>query len=166
MVKNQKLALSPTNSPFSEYKEQNPIPAATVGKSTYRESNVLRGRGGGTNVHPGNRTFRELIDLHRRPYLTARKNNKPEILRSIVRTICEANGKFLRKDEKSGLWFEIGDDVAREKTSQVLRQRAPKMRKILLDSEVEEAKGVVAQQNPQGQEQQSVNMAAPVVANR
>lgn len=116
------------------------IPAATVGISDYGENDVLSGRGGGTNVHPGNRNFRDLINLHRRTYLKARKNDKPAISRAIVRSIREIKGKFLKKDEKSGLWFEIGDDAAREKTSQALRQRAPEMRKLLFDTEMEEAK--------------------------
>ena len=38
------------------------------------------------------------------------------------------------------MWFEIGDDAAREKTSQALRQRAPEMRKLLFDTEREEAR--------------------------
>jgi hypothetical protein len=57
-----------------------------------------------------------------------------------VRSDREAVGRFLKKDEKSGLWFEIGDDAAREKTSQALRQRAPEMRKLLFDTEREEAR--------------------------
>jgi hypothetical protein len=91
-------------------------------------------------VHPGNRSFRDLINLHRRAYLKARKNDKPAISRAIVRQVRDAHGRFLRKDEKSGLWFEIGDDAAREKTSQALRQRAPEMRKLLFDTEREEAR--------------------------
>jgi hypothetical protein len=46
----------------------------------------------------------------------------------------------LKRDEKSGLWFEVGDDAAREKTSQALRQRAPEMRKILFETEREHAR--------------------------
>jgi hypothetical protein len=42
--------------------------------------------------------------------------------------------------EKTGLYLEIGDDAAREKTSQALRQRAPEMRKLLLDHEMEGAR--------------------------
>ena len=122
---------------------------------------AFRSRGGGTNVHPGNRNFRDLINLHRRAYLKARKNDKPAISRAIVRTIREANGKFLKKDEKSGLWFEIGDDAAREKTSQALRQRAPEMRKLLFDAELEEAR-MAAEQN---QQQQRMMMGIPVMTN-
>lgn len=57
-----------------------------------------------------------------------------------VNAIREKNGRFLKKIEKTGLWFEIGDDAAREKTSQALRQRAPEMRKLLLDHEMDSAR--------------------------
>lgn len=133
------------------------IPPATEGISTYGENDVLSGRGGGTNVHPGNRNFRDLINLHRRAYLKARKNDKPAISRAIVRAIRESNGKFLKKDEKSGLWYEIGDDAAREKTSQALRQRAPEMRKLLFDAELEEAR-MAADHSQQQQQQQQQRM--------
>jgi len=116
------------------------VPPATEGTSIFHDADVLSGRGGGTNVHPGNREFRDLINLHRRSYLKARKNDKPAISRSIVRSIRDAGGRFLKKDEKTGLWLEIGDDAAREKTSQALRQRAPEMRKLLFDTEREEAR--------------------------
>jgi hypothetical protein len=119
-----------------------PVLASKVGTTVFGDSDVLSGRGGGTNVHPGNRNFRDLINVHRRAYLKARKNDKPAISRAIVRSVREANGAFLKKDEKSGLWFEIGDDAAREKTSQALRQRAPEMRKLLFDTEREEARYV------------------------
>jgi hypothetical protein len=117
-----------------------PVSASKEGMNYFADNDVLSGRGGGTNVHPGNRNFRDLINLHRRAYLKARKNDKPAISRAIVRAIRETTGKFLRKDDKSGLWFEIGDDAAREKTSQALRQRAPEMRKLLFDTEREEAR--------------------------
>lgn len=137
-----------------------PIPAATEGIDSYGENDVLSGRGGGTNVHPGNRRFRDLINLHRRAYLKARKNDKPTISRAIVRSIRDINGKFLKKDDKSGLWFEIGDDAAREKTSQALRQRAPEMRKLLFDTEMEEAR-VAAEQNPNSPQHQPQQMQLP-----
>jgi hypothetical protein len=56
--------------------------------SSHRVSLVWhgKGRGGGTNLHPGNRQFRDLINLYRRDYLKARKNDKPSISRSIVST--------------------------------------------------------------------------------
>jgi len=99
------------------------------------ENDVLSGRGGATNVHVGNRFFRSLIDAHREKYLRAKKNDKPEISRSIVSIIRRRNGAFLKKDESSGLFFEIGDDLAREKTSQALRQRAPDHRRRMMEED-------------------------------
>lgn len=111
------------------------VAASKEGIKFYSVNDVLCGRGGGTNVHPGNRRFRDLVNTNRRAYLMARKNDKPTISRSIVRAFREINGRFLKKDDHKDLWFEIGDDCAREKTSQALRQRAPEMRKILQEDE-------------------------------
>jgi len=131
----------------NETNDPPPILPSKVGQVTFDENDVLSGRGGGTNVHPGNRNFRDLINLHRRAYLKARKNDKPAISRAIVRSIRGTGGKFLKKDEKTGLWFEIGDDAAREKTSQALRQRAPEMRKLLFDSEDQDTRGATQPEN-------------------
>jgi hypothetical protein len=122
------------------------VPPSKVGIKFYSKNDVLCGRGGGTNVHPGNRRFRDLINANRRAYLKSKKNDKPAISRSIVQTIRDMNGRFLKKDEKLNLWFEVGDDGAREKTSQALRQRAPEMKKILFEEEQRQRREQVARQ--------------------
>jgi hypothetical protein len=48
---------------------------------------VLFGRGGMTNSHPGNRRFRDIIALHRPDYIRAVKMDKPGVARKIVRAI-------------------------------------------------------------------------------
>lgn len=126
---------NPSASSPAPRKEHIVFPPSKEGIKFYSRNDVLSGRGGGTNVHPGNSRFRDLINANRRTYLKARKNDKPAISRALVRTIREMNGRFLKKDEKLGLWFEIGDAAAREKTSQALRQRAPEMRKLLFEEE-------------------------------
>lgn len=123
-----------------------PVPACAVGMSTFDDNDVLSGRGGGTNIHPGNRNFRDLINMHRRAYLKATKNDKPAISRAVVRAIRETGGKFLKKNEKEGQWYEIGDDAAREKASQAFRQRAPEMRKLLFDSEQQQVRAIAEEQ--------------------
>ncbi|KAL3790325.1 hypothetical protein ACHAWO_010335 [Cyclotella atomus] len=135
----------------SSFDKSKLIQPSSTGIKFYSRNDVLCGRGGGTNVHPGNRRFRDLINANRRAYLKARKNDKPAISRSIVRTIREMNGRFLKKDEKLGLWFEIGDDGAREKTSQALRQRAPEMKKILFEDEQRQRNEQLSRQQQQQQ---------------
>lgn len=86
---------------------------------------VLFGRGGMTNGHPGNRRFRDIIALHRPDYIRATKMDKPKVARRIVRAIRQGNppGRFLRKGD-DGKWYDVGDRNAAEKTSQGLRERS------------------------------------------
>lgn len=88
--------------------------------------NVPRcGRGGLTNHHKGNKRFRDIVALHRADYVRAPKIQKPSVARVIVRAIRngEPPGRFLRKDDKTGKWVDIGDKKAAEKTSQALREK-------------------------------------------
>lgn len=63
--------------------------------------------------------------LHRPDYVRAPKIQKPSVARVIVRAIRNGDppGRFLRKDEKTGKWVDIGDKKAAEKTSQALREK-------------------------------------------
>lgn len=88
-------------------------------------SDILCGRGGLTNHHKGNKRFRDIVALHRPDYVRAPKIQKPSVARVIVRAIRNGDppGRFLRRDNKSGLWYDIGDKRAAEKTSQALREK-------------------------------------------
>jgi hypothetical protein len=97
------------------------------GSLSYADQDVLSGRGGGTNLHNGNRIYRDLILSHRETYDIASKAKKPGVSRKIVQMIRDRGGRFLRK-EKDGLYYDIGDESAREKTSQALRHRTFEMR--------------------------------------
>ena len=100
---------------------------------------VLCGRGGGTNNHNGNEKFRELVTHQKVLYLHSSKRDKPFVSRGIVRAVRAQNppGRFLQKDEKTGLWYDIGDQKAREKTSQALREGAPEIRREITSTVVE-----------------------------
>ena len=94
---------------------------------------VLCGRGGGTNNHTGNERFRILVHNKKRTYLNSSKREKPLVSKSIVDEIRNMNppGRFLSKCEKTQMWYDIGDQKAREKTSQALREGAPEIRREL-----------------------------------
>lgn len=133
---------------------------STVGLSTFRPEDVLSGRGGGTNQHEGNCYFRSLINSNREKYLRSKKNDKPFISRSIVNAIRRRNGRFLKKDEEAGLWYEIGDAAAREKTSQALRQRAPEYRRQIYEKDCE----VIRQQQQQHQRTPALTTTSPLAS--
>jgi hypothetical protein len=63
--------------------------------------------------------------LHRPDYVRAPKIQKPSVARVIVRAIRNGDppGRFLRKDDITGKWIDIGDKKSAEKTSQALREK-------------------------------------------
>jgi hypothetical protein len=95
------------------------------------DNDVLCGRGGDINIHPGNIKFRKLVSTNKLVYLTCRfKREKRLIAERIVNDIKSQTppGRFITKDKINGYWFEISDEKARDKTSQALREGAPKIR--------------------------------------
>jgi len=106
--------LKPVTMPSNE-------PACPV-PSNVNSNDVLCGRGGGTNTQIGNRRFRSLVQEFQPIYLLCRRKEKPLIARTIVLIIRHRGGRFLKKDEVSGMLFEVGDEKAEAKTSQALRE--------------------------------------------
>jgi hypothetical protein len=93
---------------------------------------ILSGRGGATNSHAGNQAFRNLIKSRQRLYLKAKKRDKPGVARTIVEMIRKNGGRFLEKYNPRGgeiVYVDIGDERAREKVSQALREGAPELRR-------------------------------------
>lgn len=85
-------------------------------------SDVLCGRGGGTNTQVGNRRFRTLVQEFQPTYLLCRRKEKPLIARTIVLIIRKRGGRFLKKNDQDGGFYEVGDEKAEAKTSQALRE--------------------------------------------
>jgi len=101
-------------------------------------SDVLCGRGGGINAHDGNVAFRQLVQDQKERYnLAANKQEKAEISQDIVDHVTNRSGRFLQRDESqpfstagknTGWWVEIDSIKAIAKTSQALREGAPRIR--------------------------------------
>jgi hypothetical protein len=109
-------------------KDVPPPPSADEVITTVQMDDVLCGRGGETNHHPGNVQYRGLVKKYQRLYLKAKRRDKPKIARLIVDTVRRRTGRFLKKDPASGVWKDVGNNKAREKTSQALREGAPEIR--------------------------------------
>jgi len=103
------------------------------------ENDVLSGRGGRINSHAGNVRFRNLVGFHKHTYLakTTKKLDKVKIADLIVKQIRNMNppGRFLKDDADFNCWMEIGDEKARKKAGQAMREKAPQTRQ-----EIEEGK--------------------------
>ncbi|KAG7347758.1 hypothetical protein IV203_016463 [Nitzschia inconspicua] len=123
------------------------------------ENDVLCGRGGSINSHKGNEQFRNLVEKRKRVYLTARfKREKRLIASSIVTEIRGMNpsGRFLARkgDKDSGYWYDIGDEKARDKTSQALRENAPSIR-AEIETEINQQREEMRKQEESTSQQQS-----------
>jgi hypothetical protein len=96
-----------------------------------KANDVLCGRGGATNNHPGNISYRKLVADYQTEYLEARKKAKAVIARRIVAAIMESGGRFLKHNEQSDVWVEVPIKKATEKTSQALREGLDVRHKVL-----------------------------------
>lgn len=94
-------------------------------------NDVLYGRGGGTNHHPGNKRYRKIVEGRKLDYVNSKRLDKPLVALEIIRSWRgqDPPGRFLKLDDSNSTWIDVGDKKAREKTSQALREKAPMIRK-------------------------------------
>lgn len=120
------------------------------------ENDVMFGRGGGTNNHSGNIKFRKLCMQNKFKYLAASKVDKPKVAREVVAIWRNQDppGRFITKasrDNSKGqetLWRDVGDQKAREKASQCLRERTPEVMPFLQQLQ-KQGSGQVPQSQPE-----------------
>ena len=110
----------------------NEIPANYGGIVTEPNMNdVLSGRGGRINAHPGNVQYRGLVKHYRVIYMSpvTKKLDKAKIAANIVTIVRNMNppGRFLK--EENGAWVEIGDERATKKAGQAMREKEPETKK-------------------------------------
>jgi hypothetical protein len=129
--------------PPQQRKKKQPRPEIQIpprGIGPVKEPNkndVLSGRGGRVNAYSGNVQFREIVQTHKKEYLSAKtkKLEKAHIAAKIVRKVRDMKpaGRFLKEDE-DGVWYDIGDARAIKKALQALREDAPDLRQVADDA--------------------------------
>ena len=103
---------------------------------------VLLGRGGKSNHHPGNKRYREEVQNLQSWYLGVEdKNEKTDLSQCLVDYVHSYDGRFLYKDEIG--WYVVPNIISRRKASQALREdndaekRAAKRARFLQKKELE-----------------------------
>lgn len=86
------------------------------------DKDVLMGRGGRTNNHPGNKRYLVEKDRIQPRYLKADKNEKTGISQELVDVVHGWGGRFLKLETDGVTWVEIDEKTARKKASQSLRE--------------------------------------------
>eukprot|EP00980_Cylindrotheca_fusiformis_P012032 scaffold2854_cov117-Cylindrotheca_fusiformis.AAC.1 len=84
---------------------------------------IVFGRGGGANHHPGNRRYWEHVLSHRSEYKLLCDDDKAEkhrIAVSIMNYLAET-GRFLQKETHTGRWYRLPTETIIVKIKQALR---------------------------------------------
>lgn len=95
------------------------------------ERDVLNGRGQGVQRFKGNVIFRQLVLANKELYCQAR--DKSRVPQALVSAVREAGGRFLKQDERTHAYHDIGDTKAKEKTQQALREGQKEIRQQLYE---------------------------------
>ena len=122
--------ITPT-SPASSTKTKTTKPRREIDTSCSVEptdNDVLLGRGGFTNTHPGNISFRDKALELRSWYEMSDKEQKFQISKLLLESVTGQGNRFLERGD-DGLWHEVVGDGARKKASQALRERIKGSRK-------------------------------------
>ena len=117
-------AKSPSSSTASKKKRRRKRDIDLTRAVEPTDDDVLFGRGGYSNQHPGNIRFREKA-MELRPWYeaaTTTKEEKYRISELLVESVKSEGHRFLEKGE-DGLWHEVVGNGARKKASQALRER-------------------------------------------
>jgi len=84
---------------------------------------VLLGRGGLTNKHPGNIKYRETAEDWKGYYQSQKsKDDKKDVSILLMKCVHDYGGRFLTKDPSTECWVVAEDKQARKKCSQALRE--------------------------------------------
>jgi hypothetical protein len=84
---------------------------------------VLLGRGMPCQEHAGNKHLHELVAMCYEEYDNAKRDRKTEIAEELVALVNKSSGRFLKRDEASGMWVEVPLREAREKVCHGFRRK-------------------------------------------
>ena len=106
--------------------------------ATPHDNDILSGRGNFVNYHPGNEQFRALVRKHKVAYVACPKSMKGSFAEMIVEEIKQFNppGRFLKQDDATKLWYDIGEKKSLDKTRQALREGAPEIQKEISGDDI------------------------------
>jgi hypothetical protein len=87
----------------------------------YTDQDVLLGRGGLVNHHPGNKAYLQHKTRLQPRYRAASRTTKTSISLELVAWVHARGGRFLDRDVRQ-VWYEVDTKRARAKASQTLRE--------------------------------------------
>jgi hypothetical protein len=123
VVDGTKLMKSSNSRPVKVSSSSQDTTAGTTGEVIEpKDLDVLCGRGGKVNQHPGNMVYRKVVEYNKPFYQSVHKRNRMLVSQSIVQSILNYGGRFLTSTSKDKSWTTIEFKKAVQKTSQALRE--------------------------------------------
>jgi hypothetical protein len=106
----------------SKRKPRKVIPKHKEFVDIYTDVDVLFGRGGRSNHHPGNKNYRDKIMETQDYYRSRDKNEKTQVAQNLVDSVVKEGGRFLELCKVASRWYLVPNIVARRKVGQALRE--------------------------------------------
>jgi hypothetical protein len=103
------------------------------------ELDILLGRGKTSWGHTGNQHFRAFIGVYLKQYSDAgNRAQKSKTVETIYTEIIASGGRFLKYDNATKTWYQVGRTIAREKIAHALRDAIGLRIKVLPADHYEE----------------------------
>jgi len=95
-----------------------------------RDYDIIKGRGNGANMHPGNISFRKLVSSHKDAYYVSSNDEKKKIVHHIIRLVQTGNPhrRFLCED--TGVWRLMDQKSILRKVGQALREQQARFKDV------------------------------------
>lgn len=89
------------------------------------DNDFLLGEAATSKAHAGNKKYRRLISKRRVEYMLSDGSHRRKIVSSLVRKWKSQDppGRFLKRSTKTKLWYDVGDDSAKEKTASLFNEK-------------------------------------------
>lgn len=117
---------------------------------------ICCGRGKGNWSHRGNHFFKQIIKQNAQRYSEARsRNDKTIVINRVIELMKQRGARFLKRDEASGEWLDIGEEQAREKTGHAMRDHLSKVAKRSRNSASNDSNGKCQPKTADGSEAES-----------
>ncbi|KAL7470582.1 hypothetical protein ACHAXS_010828 [Conticribra weissflogii] len=89
------------------------------------DNDFLLGEAATSNAHVGNKKYRRLISKRRVEYMLSDGSHRRKIVNSLVRKWKSQDppGRFLKRNTKTKLWYDVGEDSSKEKTASLFNEK-------------------------------------------
>jgi hypothetical protein len=105
------------------------------------KSDVVFGRGRGSQDHSGNQRMRDMIEKYKTQYHSLKREGKRKLVESVYKEITYGGGRFLKKLDSEDIWVVVDRPIALQKVSHTMRCRKSIIENLDGDGQVPEAAG-------------------------